>query len=1258
MDVANIRILIEANSTGVASGLTPGLTAINKFEQDVKGALDRVGAAWNNLSTGSKVLAGFGVAAGLAGLAIATTIKPAIEFESAFAGVKKTVDGTPMQLASIRQGLLDLSGVMPTTAKELAVIAENAGQLGVKAPDILNFTRVIAQLAETTDLDFDSAATQLARFLTITGDGPAKIDQVSNALVALGNAGASTESEIVDFAQRLASAVTVAGGTSDQILALASAFSSMGVRAEAGGSALSTIITSISDSAKGGNAHLKTYAETAGLLPEQFRQIALTNPVEALILFGEGLGRIVKEGGSVTPIMESVELGGLRTSEAMRLLALNSDDVRAALALAANEMQNGSARQEEYDKRVETTASRLEILRNRITAVQIAVGTNFLEGFARGADIAGDAIVAMADALAPLGAQLLALFRNGVGLAEAFWSGIGGPTAKAAVAALLGLSTALTAALEILNGFGPAGLAIAGLVATLAGFGPAVRPLVTTIDGLSASIYRIGTAGSAARTGLQVFVEFGQAAFLGAITVALVNMGSAMANAAQKADEMGESFRTAFSEALATNNFNDAVTQIERVRSEMQKMDEIDKVSTGWGGGWESWSTALKSAIQIVTPFTENTVVNARAGLEELKKVAEENGFDVFEARIVSTARQMGLTESNVLRLANEMGILEAFTVGTAEEFAAAQNSLIVFADGAGEVADSLKLTRDQLIESADSVELLSNALGISQQNLEYVATAVAGVKFEDLFADDPEVKMGALRAATAAVQGEMAYLADQVGLSTDEFIEQNRIVAELTGTQDALEAAIRGVVDALNSLNDPQERYNQALADYEEKLKGAGGGMAEFAAAAAAGREAIAQFAGTAPSFDELIRKQQELALELYDVGINAGIGRDEVLKMVGELFNIPESVLIKLLADATDAKEKTDAVREDVTDLTGEAFELILDANPELAMEIFNSMRLQKTDYATPTSTSLGATMSEAEAVFGAARLAKTDYQQPATVPLRADISDAVRAVEVTRSTINAFIGARYEAKYTADNSDAVNKATVSAATGQQFAARKYMARYEADNSDALNKAEQGVGAAVKFGSQRPRAVLSADNTQAVGAIQAAINRMSAFQSKTVTLTVRNVTINESVGASARGNFGLEGMIIGAGGARSFAGGGYYGGGADRLAPIGPSGPGFFQALPGWARVFAEPATGGEWYIPRYGNRARQYAIWADAGRALNFAPHVGSQAPVIINAPIQVDASGSGMDPTALAEMISQRITYALGDVARELENTRRS
>ena len=59
------------------------------------------------------------------GLGLAT--KAAIDYESAFAGVIKTVNGTDEELAIISDGIRNLSKDIPVAANDLAKIAENAG---------------------------------------------------------------------------------------------------------------------------------------------------------------------------------------------------------------------------------------------------------------------------------------------------------------------------------------------------------------------------------------------------------------------------------------------------------------------------------------------------------------------------------------------------------------------------------------------------------------------------------------------------------------------------------------------------------------------------------------------------------------------------------------------------------------------------------------------------------------------------------------------------------------------------------------------------------------------------------------------------------------------------------------------------------------------------------------------------------------------------------------------------------------------------
>ena len=61
----------------------------------------------------------------------AAAAKAAIDYEEAFAGVAKTVDGTEEQLKELNGQILDMSTTLPTSATEIAGVAEAAGQLGI-----------------------------------------------------------------------------------------------------------------------------------------------------------------------------------------------------------------------------------------------------------------------------------------------------------------------------------------------------------------------------------------------------------------------------------------------------------------------------------------------------------------------------------------------------------------------------------------------------------------------------------------------------------------------------------------------------------------------------------------------------------------------------------------------------------------------------------------------------------------------------------------------------------------------------------------------------------------------------------------------------------------------------------------------------------------------------------------------------------------------------------------------------------------------
>ena len=203
--------------------LKTGSEAIKEYGEKVQQEGEKIEKAGNKVSA-------FSVASVAAFTASA---KGAIEFEDAFAGVEKTVDGTEEQLSTLRQGIRDMAKEIPASTTEISAVAEAAGQLGIKTNDILSFTRVMVDLGNSTNLSAEEAASALAKFANITKMSASNYSNLGSTIVALGNNFATTEADIVSMASRLAATGELTGLTEAQIMGLATAMSSVGIEAEA-----------------------------------------------------------------------------------------------------------------------------------------------------------------------------------------------------------------------------------------------------------------------------------------------------------------------------------------------------------------------------------------------------------------------------------------------------------------------------------------------------------------------------------------------------------------------------------------------------------------------------------------------------------------------------------------------------------------------------------------------------------------------------------------------------------------------------------------------------------------------------------------------------------------------------------------------------------------------------------------------------------------------------------------------------------------
>lgn len=325
-------------------------------------------------------------------------VKAAVQYESAFAGVRKTVDETATtSYEKLSKSIRQLSKELPASAAEIARVAEVSGQLGIKADNIVDFTKVMIDMGESTNLSAEDAASAIAKIANITGMTTDQYQRFGSSLVALGNNFATTESDILQMANRMASAGTIAGLTNQEILGLATAMSSVGIEAEAGGSAMSQTLVAIEKAVATGSDKLEGFAEIAGMTADQFTQKWKTSPAEALQSFIKGLGQLDEKGESATLKLDELGLSGIRQSNMLKSLGKASETMTSAVEMSNKAWDENKALTDEASKRYETAESKLKMLRNEVTDVAIEFGGPLVDAFRDGLEAVTPWIQSVAD---------------------------------------------------------------------------------------------------------------------------------------------------------------------------------------------------------------------------------------------------------------------------------------------------------------------------------------------------------------------------------------------------------------------------------------------------------------------------------------------------------------------------------------------------------------------------------------------------------------------------------------------------------------------------------------------------------------------------------------------------------------------------------------------------------------------------------------------------------------------------------------------
>lgn len=728
---------------------------------------DKAGQAFNQVHE-AIVAAGIAVALKEIYEYFASCAQASMDFESAITGVAKTTDLTDEELAAMSDSVKALSTEIPATTEEIAAVAEAAGQLGIQKDALLDFTEIMTMLGTATNMTADEAATALARFANITGMATDNYGRLGSVIVDLGNNFATTESEIVAMGTRLASAGKLAGLTEPEIMALAAAMSSVGIEAEAGGTAMTQTLNAIEKAVAKGGDDLAEFARIAGMSSEEFSSAWKNDAMSALTSFIGGLGKLDEQGESTVLVLEDLGLTGIRQSNMLKALGLAADQMTGAVNTANTAWQQNTALTNEANKRYATAQSRLTMMQNAYNNLKVAIG----------------------DAYTPALSEAYGVGTKVLNEITKFVQANPG-----VVAAITGLSTALGAAAVAAAAFALK----AKIAAAAAAFLTTVTPGVNVIMGVAAAV--------------------------GVVTAGIIALASSAANDAvpsvKELTEAARGMREAMDEAKAT--YDDTVTSTMAAAgvadTYIGKLEEMEAAGLNTDEQHRQYHNTLALLCQVVPELAdyidlETDTINGgtealRANTEAWKQNAMQQAYQDQLTELYSQYSAVLIeAEENSIGLTKAQYSLEAAQQKLSDTYAQmdalwadAQKQADAYYDQYGYYTDATVFLSQEYYDLQNSIYDTNNEIWAAEKSIK---------NYNKAMEEDAD--------AVSDAEAEIALAEEAVKNLTASMNEGTGASEEAAAQVSEFQAAISGVQEKINAL---VESYNEAYSAAYESISG-----------------------------------------------------------------------------------------------------------------------------------------------------------------------------------------------------------------------------------------------------------------------------------------------------------------------------------------------------------------------------------------------------------------------------------------------------
>ena len=304
----------------------------------------------------------------------------AVSFDAQMVRVQKTTGFTADAMGILARGIREMAMITSTGATELASIAEQLGQVGIKSvPEILKLTEILNMLILSTKVTADQVGVSMGRLANAFGidlnteDGVEELRRLINVINRLENDMATSVPEIIKGLENFAQAGAILDFPPQLGAAFVATLSALGFSADESGTAMRNLTLKTTQ-------NLDAMAALMGATDKYNTVAKLT--AELNDNFAATLVDIITAASAsedkVSALAAIFTALGIRGGKALSSLAANHDQLLKAITLAESEYETATSLQLEYERALLSTENQMKLLKNQFNELALVIGDTFL----------------------------------------------------------------------------------------------------------------------------------------------------------------------------------------------------------------------------------------------------------------------------------------------------------------------------------------------------------------------------------------------------------------------------------------------------------------------------------------------------------------------------------------------------------------------------------------------------------------------------------------------------------------------------------------------------------------------------------------------------------------------------------------------------------------------------------------------------------------------------------------------------------------